>query len=259
MLAAIDCQKSANSFWDSKTTKSTYQSDGKTMIRETSDQLDSKVSHQPEAKLSVSSKEMQDFIRTEMPKSHSSGTHTSQFLDMGSADHLYGSKSAHESGKSAHASVLHMSEQQFDLGKAVQDWVGSAIDAGKHALEGLGKEAPKAAPEEREPPEEIKVFDPKVHGVGPIWSIDDFEKWLKNNEDNPDIIIYPKDDPPFPDCDPGFKLPMDRKGAPEIDRGFQIPSDRTTRKVTKEDSFWDGSKERNARNEAIEEVLAATR
>ncbi len=214
--------------------------------------LDTKGSNKPEASNLFSLTDMQTFHNSEGCKSHrTSSADSISFLDFGKADDLYGSKGAHDSGKGAHPSVQHMSDQQFDLGKAVQDWAGSVIDAGKHALEGLGKEAPKPAPEEREAPEEIKPFNPKLHGVGQIWSISDFEKWLKKNENNEEYI-YP-DDEPVRDIDPGFRLPIDRKDAPEIDRGFQIPSDRTTRKVIKDDGI------KVSNDEAIEAILSGAR
>lgn len=211
------------------------------MIREAVDHLDSKVSHHTDsaAKMNVSVEEMRQFFSHDNNRGHSSAQ-AAKFLDMGSADDLYGSgdssKSARNSGRGADASVNQMADQQFDLGKAVQDWATSVVDAGRHALEGLGKEAPKATfPEAAEPTEKFKPFNPKTHGTPENWTADTFEKWLTNNIDNEEIIVYPRDEEPYMNIDPGFKLPMDKKGAPQIDPGFKIQSGRTTRKVVKDD------------------------
>lgn len=231
-----------------KTLRALTKSDGKTMIRATGEHnLDSKSSERSDSTkhsgIRVSDADMHEYFTQKNDRSHSS-PQSGQFLDMG-LDDIYGTKHASDSGKKAsdsgkdtHTSVHQMADQQFDLGKAVQGWAGSVIDAGKHVLEGLGKEAPKPThPEATEPAEKIVPFNPKTHGTPQAWSVSDFEKWLKKNENNEDIIFYPHDDEKAPDIDPGFRLPMDRKGAPEIDRGFQIPSDRTTRKVIKNDDI----------------------
>ncbi len=237
-------------------------------MRETGErnQLDSKVADHSDSatKSNLAVLDLLKEYKLDTSSNHSPAQH-GKYLDMGSAhdlygskggDDLYGSMSAHDSVKGAHSSVHRMSDQQPDLGKAIQDWAGSIIDAGKHALEGLGKEAPKpTVPEESEPEEVIVPFNPKIHGTGPTWTISQFEKWLAENENNDEIPKYPLHDKPFPDCDPGFRLPMDRPGAPEIDRGFTIPSDRTTRKVIKNDDL-NSAHAGSTRDEDIAAVLA---
>ena len=213
----------------------------------------------PESDTLHSQIDMREFRLASAQTSHRAAEDSISFIDFAKAGDPYSSKGSHESGKSAHdsgksatASVEHLSDQQFDLGKAVQGLIGSAVEAGKHIFDGLNTEAPKASPEEREKPEVIKVFNPQMHGEAqsPIWSVDQFHKFIAQNKDNEDYF-YP-DDEPTKDIDPGFRLPSD-KNAPEIDRGFQIPSDRTTRKVIKDD----GIKQNN--DEAIDAILSGAR
>ncbi len=237
------------------------------MIRE-NDHLNSEISKElPEAKLSVTLEDMaaSRSHRYEANKSSSlsseqqghSAKEQDKYVVFGDFQKLYGGESshvsdkgAHDFGKGAHTAVEHMSD--VDFGKAVQDWFGNAVDAGKHIFEGMApKEAPKATPEAREPEEQIKVFNPKIHGEGQAWSVKDFENWIKTCP-NIEEWAYPDDEKPH-DIDPGFSLPMDRKGAPDIDPGFQIKTDPTNRKVIKEHGL------KVSRDEAIDEILAGAR
>ena len=202
------------------------------MIRETSDKLDSKISHHSDSvsKLSVSTEDMQAFFTPE--KKHSSSSAQSlQFLDMGSADDLY--------GKGAHDSVHKMADQQFDLGKAMQGLAGSVIDAGKHALESVvGKEAPhvqdndKASPTHATVPDQFapkhdadeafkKAWWPKMIEDGkkaPTWTPQQLETWINTKAQHGRDYYY---DLPAVDIDPGFKS-ADAHDKRDIDPGFEI-------------------------------------
>ncbi|MBS1955104.1 MAG: hypothetical protein JST89_13030 [Cyanobacteria bacterium SZAS-4] len=222
------------------------------------------------AVLSITNEEMQHHQQLGRPnQANHSKTETLSFVDFGrahdlyggSSDDIFGSSRANDSAKGAHKSVQLADHQ--DLGKAFQEaqqWVGGVIDAGKHYIESLGKDTapPKAAPPEQPQPEEKFVpFNPTIHGTKGIhWkNADEFTKYINAHDNDEALIFYdPKDDAPT-DCDPGFTLPMDKKGAPEIDRGFLIPSGRTTRQVIKNDNLGAALDGPN-RDEDLKAVLA---
>lgn len=229
-----------------KTRRALTKADGKNMTRAAGEQNLDKVSNLSDSTinsvLSVSNKEMHEHHLSLKGKGGHSAAEPSGFLDFGKND------------------PYKMSDKQPDWGKAVQDWAGSVVEAGKHVLEGLGMEKapPKAAlPEQPEPQEKIIPFNPKIHGtVGHHWTSEQFGKWIDQHQNDETLIFWPLHDEPFPDCDPGFKLPMDKKGAPEIDKGFMIPSGRTTRKIDKDDDVKAGLAPGKKDDDAIGSVLA---
>jgi len=208
----------------------------KIMTTERFNALDKVTHHQPSdsASTHLLQEALQLLSAPEKKHSSSSSAQSLQFLDMGSADDLYG-KGAHSKG--AHDAVHKMADQQFDLGKAVQGLAAGVMDAGKHAIENVvGKEArhvqddTKAAPShvvipDVTPKDPNKAFDnawwPKMIEDGkkaPTWTPEQLEKWINTKAQHGKDYYY--DLPPV-DIDPGFKS-AESKDKRDIDPGFQI-------------------------------------
>jgi hypothetical protein len=217
-------------------------SDGKTMTRETSDRMDSKVFQHSDsvAKLTVSSEDMQAFFKSEKSSHNSHSASSAQFLDMGN-DNLYGNASH----KGSHDNVLRMSDQQYDLGKAAQDLASSVMNAGKIAMEVAGKELQKLnpgdsgsqnerqAPSDRHADSHIVVPDqfPAKHEKRDFypervkwgqkteqWTSDDLEKWVNQHAGQEENFYHLL--PPL-EIDHGFDQ-VNAKYGKETDPHFQI-------------------------------------
>ncbi|HEY9730828.1 MAG TPA: hypothetical protein V6C89_02885 [Drouetiella sp.] len=214
------------------------------MTRETSDRIDSRAFQHSDSstRLSVSTEDMQAFFKTEKPSHTGHAANSAQFLDLGSADNLYGKGTDSLYGKGSHDNVSRMSDQQFDLGKAAQDVASGVLNAGRNVIEAAGRELHKLAPgdsssaNERPAPadrstshvvvpdqfpakHEPKDFYPERVKWGHSsvqWTIGDLDKWINQQQEKDFYHLLP----PL-EIDHGFDQVKAKYGK-ETDPDFQI-------------------------------------